>query len=251
MGSRDRARPATHSGVSPRCTFLPAVSPDPHPVVFLVDVDNTLLDNDRFRQDVRERFELEVGAAERDRYWAIQEQLFVDLGYRDYLGAVQRTWLEDPEDMRVLTLSAYLLGYPFADRLYPGALAVLERLRGWGPTVALTDGDAVYQPWKLARSGITAAVGGEVLVYVHKEEEVDDIEARYPSDRYVVVDDKQRILSAFKEAWGARVTTVLPQQGQFANDPALSAEYPPADVTVDAVGDLLEYDLARLLPASS
>jgi FMN phosphatase YigB (HAD superfamily) len=218
-----------------------------HSVVFLVDVDNTLLDNDRIRSDIHEHFEREYGPAGRDRYWAIQEQLFVDLGYRDYLGAVQRYWLEHPEDLGSLTMAAYLLDYPFADRMYPQALDVLTRLRTWGRTVVLTDGDAVFQPHKVRRSGIHEAVGGEVVVYVHKEDELDDIERRYPAGRYVVVDDKLRILTAVREAWGERVTTVFPRQGQFAHDPEEIASNPPADVTVERIGDLLAYDLPDLL----
>jgi FMN phosphatase YigB (HAD superfamily) len=218
-----------------------------HSVVFLVDVDNTLLDNDRIRSDIHEHFEREYGPAGRDRYWAIQEQLFVDLGYRDYLGAVQRYWLEHPEDLGSLTMAAYLLDYPFADRMYPQALDVLTRLRTWGRTVVLTDGDAVFQPHKVRRSGIHKAVGGEVVVYVHKEDELDDIERRYPAGRYVVVDDKLRILTAVREAWGERVTTVFPRQGQFAHDPEEIASNPPADVTVERIGDLLAYDLPDLL----
>jgi FMN phosphatase YigB (HAD superfamily) len=220
-------------------------------VVFLVDVDNTLLDNDHFREDVREHFAQELGEATRDLYWEIQEQLFVDLGYRDYLGALQRAWLESGRDMRVASLSSYLLDYPFAERLYPGALEVLGRFREWGTTVALTDGESVFQPRKLDLAGITAAVAGEVLVYVHKEEELDDVERRYPAERYVVVDDKLRILTAVKEAWGGRVTTVFPRQGQFANDAALVGELPSADVTVEHIGELLEYDLERLLSPGS
>jgi FMN phosphatase YigB (HAD superfamily) len=219
--------------------------------VFLVDVDNTLLDNDRFRDDVREHFAQQLGEATRDLYWEIQERLFVDLGYRDYLGALQQTWLASGRDMRVAALSSYLLDYPFAGRLYPGALDVLARFRDWGTTVALTDGESVFQPRKLELAGITAAVAGEVLIYVHKEDELDDVERRYPAERYVVVDDKLRILAAVKQAWGDRVTTVFPRQGQFANDAALVAELPPADVAVERIGELLEYDLERLLSPSS
>jgi FMN phosphatase YigB (HAD superfamily) len=220
-------------------------------VVFLVDVDNTLLDNDRFRLDVREHVAAQLGEATRDLYWETQEGLFVDLGYRDYLRALQLAWLESGRDMRIAAQSSFLLDYPFAERLYPGALDVLARFRRWGTTVALTDGEAVYQPRKLDRAGITAAVEGEVLVYVHKEEELDDVERRYPAERYVFVDDKLRILTAVKEAWSGRVTTVLPRQGQFANDEAVVAELPPADVTVERIGELLEVDLEQLLDPRS
>jgi FMN phosphatase YigB (HAD superfamily) len=211
------------------------------PVTFLVDVDNTLLDNDRFRVDLREHLAQEHGEDVRDRYCAIEEGLFTELGYRDYLGAAQRVWSEsgDPE---LLRLASYLLEYPFADRLYPRALDVLGRLRELGPTVVLTDGDAVFQPRKVERSGILDAVGGALVVYVHKELELDDVERRYPAGRYVLVDDKVRILSAAKEHWGDRVTTVLPRQGQFANDAAALAAHPPADVTIGGVGELLDLD---------
>lgn len=220
---------------------------DAHPVVFLIDVDNTLLDNDRVRLDIQEHLEREYGAASRDRYWAIQEQLFVDLGYRDYLGAVQRYWLEEPEDMRSLALAGFLLEYPFADCLYPDALEVLAHLGTWGPTAVLTDGDAVFQSHKIRRSGIHEAVQGNVLVYVHKEQELDDVERRYPADHYVVVDDKLRILNAVKQSWGERATTVFPRQGQFAHDPEVIASNPPADVTVERIGELLAYDLPDLV----
>jgi FMN phosphatase YigB (HAD superfamily) len=220
-------------------------------VVFLVDVDNTLLDNDRFRDDVRGHFARELGEATRDLYWEIQERRFVEFGYRDYLGALEEAWLASGRDMRIPALSSYLLDYPFAELLYPGALEVLARFREWGTTVALTDGESVFQPRKLERAGITAALAGEVLVYVHKEEELDDVERRYPAERYVFVDDKLRILDAVKQAWGNRVTSVFPRQGHFANDAALVAELPPADVTVERIGELLEYDLERLLSPGS
>jgi len=210
--------------------------------VFLVDVDDTLLDNDRIREDLAEHLAREHGEALRDRYSAIEDGLFAELGYRDYLGAVQLVW-EEARDPSLLRLAAYLLDYPFADRLYPGALEVLARLRMIGTTVVLTDGDAVFQPRKVERSGILEAVGGALLVYVHKEEELDDVERRYPAERYVLVDDKHRILAAAKRHWGDRVTTVLPRQGQFANDPANEAAYPAPDVPVDGIADLLQLDL--------
>ena len=217
------------------------------PVTFLVDVDDTLIDNDRFRDDLVEHLEEAYGEVVRDAYWTIQERRFVELGYRDYLGAVQEWWLDAGSDPRLLSTSAYLLGYPFADRLYPGALEVLARLRDAGATVVLTDGDAVYQPHKIVCAGLWDAVRGDVLVYIHKEDELDDVERRYPADRYVLVDDKLRILAAAKEFWGERVTTVLPRQGQFANDPAIVAAHPEADVTVEGIGDLLGLELEALV----
>jgi FMN phosphatase YigB (HAD superfamily) len=218
----------------------------PNPIVFLVDVDNTLLDNDHIQGDLKRHLEREFGAACRDRYWAILEQLFVELGYRDYLGALQRYRVEHPKDIHLLTMSSYLVDYPFANRLYPEALDVLERLRGWGQTVILSDGDVVFQPRKVERSGIFEAVEGHVLIYIHKEEELDDVEQRYPAAHYVLIDDKPRILAAVKKAWGNRVTTVLPRQGQYAHAPD-AASYPAADLTIERIGDLLACDLPALL----
>jgi FMN phosphatase YigB (HAD superfamily) len=163
----------------------------------------------------------------------------VDLGYRDYLGAVQEWWESEARDPRLLQVSRYLLGYPFADRLYPGALDVLAHLRELGETVVVTDGDAVFQPHKVERSGIGSAVDGRLLLYTHKELSLDDVERRYPAERYVFVDDKLRILTAAKQHWGERVTTVLPLQGQFATDPEVAAAHPAADVTVDGIADLI------------
>ncbi len=213
--------------------------------VFLVDVDNTLLDNDRIQADLRRHLEREFGTVCRDRYWTILEQLFTELGYRDYLGALQRYRVEHPKDIHLLSMSSYLVDYPFANRLYPGALDVLERMRGWGQTVILSDGDVVFQPRKVERSGIFEAVEGRVLIYIHKEEELDDVEQRYPAAHYVLVDDKPRILAAVKNAWGDRVTTILPRQGQFALAPD-AASYPAADLTVERIGDLVDYDLPSL-----
>src|SRR6266702_3200182 len=171
----------------------------PDTTVFLVDVDNTLIDNDHIQADLKRHLEREFGAACRDRYWVILEQLFTDLGYRDYLGALQRYRVEHPRDIHLLSMSSYLIDYPFANRLYPGSLDVLERFRGWGPTVILSDGDVVFQPRKVQRSGLGDAVDG-VLIYVHKERELDDVEQRYPADHYVLVDDKLRVLAAVKGA---------------------------------------------------
>ncbi len=213
---------------------------------FLVDVDDTLLDNDRVREDIVAHLESEYGPDARSGYWTIQERRFVELGYRDYLGAVQEWWESEEWDPRLPALAQYLLDYPFAERLYPRALEVLARLADVGPTVVLTDGDAVYQPRKVARSGIGAAVQG-VLVYVHKEEALADVERRFPARRYVLVDDKVRILAAAKRHWGERVTTVLPLQGQFANDPSLRASHSTPDVTVDEVADLLDLDVQELV----
>lgn len=211
-------------------------------LVFLVDVDNTLIDNDGVREDFRSDIARKFGTASRDRYWAIQEGLFTSLGYRDYLGAAEQLWLDSGYDMELLSLAAYLLEYPFAGRLYPGALDVLQSLRKWGPTVILTDGDAIFQPRKIDRAGIAAAVDDRILVYVHKEDALDDIKRHYPARHYVLIDDKLRILSAFKQAWGRDVTTIWPRQGQFANDPAAQSTHPVPDLTIARIGDLLDFD---------
>jgi FMN phosphatase YigB (HAD superfamily) len=223
----------------------------PKQIVFLVDVDNTLLENDRIQDDLKRHIEREFGPECRDRFWAIQEQLFQELGYRDYLSALQRFRVEYPYERHLVTAANYLVDYPFANRLYPGALDVLERFRTWGRTVILTDGDVVFQPRKVERSGIFETAKGHVLIYVHKEEALADVERRYPADHYVMVDDKLRILAALKKAWSDRVTTVFPRQGKFANDPKVLAAFPDAaDVSVERIRDLLDYSLADLLKAT-
>ena len=218
----------------------------PDSIDFLIDVDNTLLDNDRIQNDIKRHLDREFGVASRERYWAILEQLFTELGYRDYLGALQRYRVEHPQDIHLLSMSSFLVDYPFANRLYPGSLDVLEKFRSWGQTVVLSDGDVVFQPRKVERSGISEAVDGHVLIYIHKEQALDDVERRYPAKRYVLVDDKLRILTAVKKIWGDRVTTVFPRQGQYAQDPSVIAACPPADFTVERIGDLLNYELSAL-----
>jgi len=218
----------------------------PHPIVFLVDVDNTLLDNDGIQQDLKDHLDRTYGVAARARYWRILEDLFAELGYRDYIGALQRFRVEHPREIELLAMSSFLMDYPFADRLYPDALAVLKRLRGAGKTVILSDGDVVFQPRKVEHAGIAKTVDGDVLIYIHKEEALDDVERRFPAEHYVLVDDKLRILDAVKQVWGERVTTVLPRQGQYAHDNKVIGALPPADVTIERIGALLDYDLARL-----
>ena len=225
----------------------PAAAPDP--VVFLLDVDNTLLDNDHIIDDLRHHLEREVGPECEERYWAIFEEIRQQLGYADYLGALQRYRLERPRDVRVLEVAPFLLRYPFAERLYPGALAVVAHLERWGKTVIVTDGDVVFQPWKVERSGLLDAVSGRVLIYVHKEQELDDIERRYPAQRYVFVDDKVRLLTAFKRAWGERVATVFPRQGHYAHDPSVG-RYPRPDLTIESIADLLALDAPPAPPST-
>jgi FMN phosphatase YigB (HAD superfamily) len=216
-------------------------------VVFLFDIDNTLLDNDRVTADLKRHLDREVGLERAQRYWAIFEQLRGELGYADYLGALQRYRIEYPRDPKLLTVSKFLINYPFANRLFPNSLDVVENVKQWGPAVILSDGDVVFQPRKVERSGLSDIVDGNVLIYVHKEEELDDVEYRYPADHYVLIDDKLRILAAIKKVWGARVTTVFPKQGHYANDPQSLAKFPPADVSIERIGDLLTYDLQKLL----
>jgi FMN phosphatase YigB (HAD superfamily) len=220
-----------------------------HPVVSLLDVDNTLLDNDHVAADLRRYLTREVGAERQERYWAIFEELRTELGYADYLGALQRYRVENPRDPHLLAVSSFLVNYPFANRLYPESLDVIEHLAQWGPTVILSDGDVVFQPRKIECSGLFDAVERNVLIYIHKEQELEDVERRYPAERYVLVDDKLRILTAVKRSWGARVRTVFVRQGHYARAPEV-AKCPPADVTIDRIGNLLEYDLAALLGAS-
>jgi len=219
--------------------------------VFLFDVDNTLLDNDRVMDDLRNHLEQEFGAETRDRYFAIMEELYAELGYADYIGALQRYRLEDMCDPRLLLMSSFLVDYPFANRLYPGSLAALAHVRQWGETVILSDGDVVFQPRKIQRSGLWEAVEGRVLIYIHKEQGLEDVERRYPARHYVMVDDKLRILTAMKKIWGRRLTTVWPRQGRYALDPKTLAAYPPPDLTVELIGDLVNYDLTALLGANA
>jgi len=216
-------------------------------VVFLFDVDNTLVDNDRVQNDLREHLERESGPESRDRYWAIFEQLRTELGYADYLGALQRYRLGAVTDTRLLTMSAFLMDYPFANRLYPGSLDAIEHVRRWGLTVILSDGDVVFQPRKVQRSGLWDAVEGRVLIYIHKEQMLGDMRQRYPARHYVMIDDKLRILAAMKKIWGNQLTTVFPRQGHYALDPKIVAAYPPADVVIERIGDLMNYDLPALM----
>ncbi len=221
-----------------------------HRIAFLLDVDNTLLDSDRVVADLMRHLDRQVGHERQQRYWEIFDQLRAELGYADYLGALQRYRVEYPRDPHVLTVSSFLINYPFANRLFPESLDVIARFRNWGPVVVCSDGDVVFQPRKIDCSGLAEAVDGHVLIYVHKEQEVEDIEQRYPAERYVLVDDKVRLLDAFKQVWGARVTTVFPRQGHYAHDPALLARYRTPDVTVERIGELLRFDVDALLARS-
>jgi FMN phosphatase YigB (HAD superfamily) len=214
--------------------------------VYLFDVDNTLVDNDRIQADMAIHLERAIGAERNRHYWGLFEELRKQLGYADYLGALQRYRVEFPRELQILEVSDFLINYPFANRLYPNSLDVIERCKEFGGAVIVSDGDVVFQPLKVRRSGLYEAVDGNVLIYIHKEFELDDIAARFPAAHYVFIDDKVRILSAVKQVWGTRVTTVFPRQGHYALDQDEVAKYPAPDVTIERVGALVDYDLKAL-----
>jgi len=221
-----------------------------HDVVFLVDVDNTLLDNDEVERDLKTYLERTFGRECQLRYWQIFEELRAELGYADYLGALQRYRIEHIRDPHLLEASLFLVDYPFAKQLYPGSLEVITRLKTWGPAVILSDGDVVFQPRKVQRSGLWDAVQGHVLIYIHKEQMLADVEQRYPSRHYVMIDDKLRILAAMKEVWQDRLTTVFVRQGHYAHDPEVLASFPPADLEIESIDEILGYEVNRLVAAT-
>ena len=212
-------------------------------LVFLFDVDNTLLDNDRVTADLKRELEREVGHERQERYWSIFEELRSELGYADYLGALQRYRAVYPRDPHVLNVSEFLLHYPFADRLFPKSLEVVKYVKQFGTPVILSDGDVVFQPHKIHDSGLYEAFAGGVLIYIHKEVELDDVAARYPADHYVLIDDKLRILTDIKKIWDQRVTTVFVRQGHYALDEKLVSSYPSADITIERIGDMLQTEI--------
>ena len=218
--------------------------------VFLFDVDNTLLDNDRVTVDLKRHLDSNVGPERAQRYWEFFESIRTELGYADYLGALQRYRIEYPHDPNLLAVSYFLIAYPFANRLFPNSIDAVEHVATGGPVVILSDGDVVFQPHKVYRSGLYEVFQGNVLIYVHKEQELADVELRYPADHYVVVDDKLRILDAIKQIWKSRVTTVFVRQGHYAHDPATLAKYPAADISLDRIGDLLNHHLSALTCAA-
>lgn len=215
--------------------------------VFLFDVDNTLLNNDAVTADIRNYLDREVGPQRNQSYWTIFERLRSSLGYADYLGALQRYRREYPHDLHLLELSRFLVNYPFANRLYPGSLDAIQHVKHWGPVALLSDGDVVFQPRKVERSGLLEAVERKAMIYVHKERELKDVERRHPARHYVLIDDKLRILTAVKKIWRARVTTVFVRQGHYALDPKILAKYPPADVDIQSIGDILKLELEELM----
>jgi len=218
--------------------------------VFLFDVDNTLVDNDRVAEDLKRHLAIKVGEASEQRYWEIFEQLRTELGYADYLGALQRYRLERPRDPKLLEVSYFMVNYPFANRLFPESLDAVEYARRLGRVVILSDGDVVFQPRKVDRSGLYDTFQGHVLIYVHKEQELEDVEAKYPAAHYVMIDDKVRLLTAIKKHWGMRVTTVFPRQGHYALDAAQVAQYPEPDITMARIGELQKYSLEEMLAAA-
>lgn len=211
--------------------------------VFFFDVDNTLLDNDRVSAALRDFLKIEVGEQRTATYWKIFEELRRELGYADYLGALQRYREQFPYESHVLALSNYLINYPFANRLFPNSLDVIDKFKKMGPVVILTDGDAVFQPRKIERSGLGEAVENNVLIYIHKEHELADIERRYPAEHYYLFDDKLRILTAIKQQWHERITTIFVKQGHYAADTAEIAQYPDADISIDRIGDALNLNI--------
>jgi FMN phosphatase YigB (HAD superfamily) len=220
-------------------------------MVCFFDVDNTLLDNDHVTTDLRRHLQSTVGPERAQSYWKHFEEIRAELGYADYLGALQRYRIEHPRDEHLLEVSYYLIRYPFANRLLPGSIDAVQHAQAWGPAVILTDGDVVFQPHKLYRSGLLEAFDGKALLYVHKETQLDDVEQRYPAEHYVVIDDKLRILSAIKKHWGARVTTVFVRQGHYATDPKAVAEYGPADVNLERIGEFVGRGFGELLGAAA
>ncbi len=222
---------------------------DDRATVFLFDVDNTLLDNDAVQDDLGEHLESEFGRSARERYWAIFETLRAELGYADYLGALQRYRLEAPDDPQLLRMSGFLIDYPFESRLYPGALKSIAHCRRMGLTAILSDGDVVFQPRKVDRSGLWDAVEGRVMIYLHKEQMLEAVQRRYSARHYVMMDDKLRLLDAMKKFWGDRLTTVFVRQGHYALDLANISAYPAADVTIDRIGDLASLSLSDLCGA--
>lgn len=223
----------------------------PEDVVFLFDCDNTLLDNDKVQADLQVHLDAEFGRAARDCYWNILEQLRTELGYVDYLGALQRYRQDVPTDARLLEMSTFLIDYPFDKQVYPGAMEALAHCSKWGRTVILSDGDVVFQPRKIHRAGLWDAVEGRVLIYIHKEQMLAEMQRHYPARHYVMVDDKLRILAAMKQSMGDRLTTVFPRQGHYALDPVNIARYPAADMTVERIGDLVEHGFSTLFNSVS
>jgi FMN phosphatase YigB (HAD superfamily) len=220
-------------------------------IVTLFDVDNTLLDHDHVTTDLRRHLARTVGTHRAQRYWELFEEIRTELGYADYLGALQRYRLEHPRDPHLMEVSYYLMGYPFANRLFPNSIDAVHHAQQWGPASILSDGDVVFQPLKILRSSLHEVFEGKVLIYVHKETELADVEERYPAEHYVVVDDKLRILEAIKKQWRGSVTTVFVRQGHYALDPKAAEQYAAADISLERIGEFAKLSHADILGAAS
>jgi FMN phosphatase YigB (HAD superfamily) len=216
--------------------------PETHDLLFLFDVDDTLLDNDRVERDLGSHVLNTFGREAHDRFWVIFEEQRAKRDYVDFLGTLERFRLEHIDDPRALRLANWLLDYPFVERLFPNVLAVIRHVRQWGMPVILTDGDGVFQPHKLVRAGLWSVFDGHVLGYVHKEQELSAVQRVYPARHYVMIDDKLTVLNAIKAAWKERVTTVFPRQGHYANNPQILASQRPADISIDHIADLLNHE---------
>jgi len=213
------------------------------PVVFMLDVDNTLLDNDRFAADLAQRLDDDFGKPERERYWSIYAEERARLGYADYLGALQafRTGADDAPAL--LLMSQFILDYPFHERVYPRALAALQHLRRLGTTAIITDGDVVFQPRKVQRSGLWDSVEARVLITLRKERRIELIEQRFPAAHYVMIDDKPRLLSAMKQILAHRLTTVFVRQGHYATESEGKHVDCAPDLSIKRIGDLCEFSM--------
>lgn len=221
---------------------------DTNQVVFLFDVDNTLLDNDRMKADLGAYVLEHFGGGAEDQLWSLYEEERDKHGYADFLGTLERFRLAHLENPNILDLANWVMDYPFAERLYPDALGVVRHVSRWGLPVILTDGDGVFQPHKLEQAGLLKAFGGHVLNYIHKEKELDAVEHAYPAQHYVMIDDKLKVLDAMKRAWGERVTTVFPRQGHYAKDIGKQTDLIPADIEIARIAALVEHDFSTLVP---
>ncbi len=214
------------------------------PAVFLLDCDNTLLDNDALKADLDVRLRAFLGESLVERFWVVYEGVRGLRGTVDFPLTFERFREDLPDGATLERVRSIIMDYPFAEHVYPATLSTLRYLRRIGLPAIVSDGDSVYQPRKIERSKLADAVEGRVLVYVHKEEHLDEILARWPSDLYVMVDDKARILSATKERFPDRFVTVHVRQGHYGTDPERFAV--PPDVSIEHIGDLRDISLATL-----
>ena len=208
-------------------------------VAFLLDVDNTLINNDKVKTDLEERVVRYAGPDTAPVFWQVYEQVRRELDYVDLPLTLNRFRAESPEVERFAELSAAVLFYPFEECLYPRTLEVIEHLREIGTVAIVSDGDPVFQPAKIARAGLAAAVDDRVLIYVHKEQQLDDVRRRIPAGRYVIVDDKPNILVAVKRELGDRAVAIHVRQGRYARE---TGEW-HADIEIDSIADLMEFQL--------